>query len=788
MSANPTDFASFFRSATGHEPYDYQRALGEADEPPAVLNVPTGAGKTQALIVSWLHGRRARKAGPRRLVYALPMRTLVEQTTDVALRVRQHLDLDESELAIHTLMGGADRADLQDWQRWPERDQILIGTIDMLLSRALNRGYAASRFMWPVPFGLLNNDCRWIFDEVQLMGSARATSAQLDGLRASLGTTLPCETVWVSATVDQDALRTIDHPTLGSVMSLSDKDRASALQEKLEANKTLQRADLADRAGPELASSIAATTLEHHIDGTRTLVVLNTVEMAQATYREVRRLAATPCVLLHSRFRPLDRSEHMSSALADPSPAGSIVIATQVIEAGVDMSARTLLTETAPFSSIVQRVGRCNRKGEYEDASIVWLDRGPLQDGAAGQKAAAPYAPFDLQRTREELLALLGESLSPARLERIEVNESADDPTVLRRRDLLDLFDTSPDLSGMDIDIAPYIREDDDRNVAVLFRDLPADRAQIATQPAPERDELVQVPHASLGKRTCWTIDHVEGQWVERRAGEIAPGMTAMLRCADGGYDPEIGWDGKAKGNVEPVPLKHEQAPEGTADDPRTLARHREELLPHLTRVAQEVGKLSDLLGLTEWSETLRCAGALHDLGKAHPVFQQTLRTAMFGDSPPGDELLWAKSDKPSGRGHSRPYFRHELASALAVRQLDGSVEMPSRELIAYLVAAHHGKVRLSIRPAADEERPADAADDARFALGIVDGDALPAMQTPLGEIPALRLDLASMELGAADSWTDAAVRLRDDPQLGPFRLGFLESLLRIADWQASDA
>ena len=41
----------------------------------------------------------------------------------------------------------------------PKRPAILIGTQDMLLSRALNRGYGMSRYRWPMHFGLLNNDC-----------------------------------------------------------------------------------------------------------------------------------------------------------------------------------------------------------------------------------------------------------------------------------------------------------------------------------------------------------------------------------------------------------------------------------------------------------------------------------------------------------------------------------------------------------------------------------------------------------------------------------------------------
>ncbi|HLI31563.1 MAG TPA: CRISPR-associated helicase Cas3' [Solirubrobacteraceae bacterium] len=788
MSPATADYDAFFRKATGHEPYDYQRALGEASELPALLDVPTGAGKTQALIVSWLYGRRVRNSGPRRLLYALPMRALVEQTEKVAREVHQNLELDEEELSIRTLMGGSDPAELRDWQRWPERDQILIGTIDMLLSRALNRGYAAGRFWWPVAFGLLNNDCRWVFDEVQLMGAARATSAQLDGLRAKLGTALPCETLWASATINRGALLTFDRPQLGEVLSLSEKDCHGPLKQRLEAAKTLEREDLSHcKDVTELGEAAARLALERHIAGTRTVVILNTVAAAQAAYRSIERDGSCRATLLHSRYRPPDRRRQAEEALAEPGPEGAIVIATQVVEAGVDLSSKTLLTESAPFSSIVQRVGRCNREGEHADASVLWLDRGPVVGSKNEAAAAAPYLPADVERARERLTSLLGSSLSPGALMAESIEESDDDPSVLRRRDLLDLFDTSPDLSGMDIDIAPYIRDDEERNVSVLFRELPEAKEKIAELPMPQREELVQVPLASLGKRACWTIDHVEGCWVSRGAYEIPPGATVMLDCAEGGYDPTYGWDGKIKKRVEALKLDRSQAPEGTGEDPISWTQQRATLAEHLKLTAAEAELISEQLDLGEWRETLRIAGALHDVGKAHPVFQATLRAAMGVDAEGDDGTLWAKSDKRGGR-HSRPYFRHELASALAVRQLDGLVGLEVRDLVAYLVAAHHGKVRLSIRPAADERRPRDAPARARFALGIVEGDTLPAVETPLGCTPELTLSLAAMELGAADSWSEAAVHLRDDPGIGPFRLGFLEALLRVADWRASDA
>jgi CRISPR-associated endonuclease/helicase Cas3 len=83
-------FEQFFEAATDHTPYDYQRRLagggaGRACES-QLINVPTGLGKTAAVVLAWLWNRLAPSINPqpstlnqwrpRRLVYCLPMRTL----------------------------------------------------------------------------------------------------------------------------------------------------------------------------------------------------------------------------------------------------------------------------------------------------------------------------------------------------------------------------------------------------------------------------------------------------------------------------------------------------------------------------------------------------------------------------------------------------------------------------------------------------------------------------------------------------------------------------------------
>ena len=199
-------FRDFFTAATGFAPYDWQVKLAMQ---PAVdlLPVPTGMGKTEGVALAWAWRKLTGKDEPLHLVYCLPMRSLVDQTTGrlrgYFARIQKLIDI-----PVYQLIGG----DADDtWAAAPDRPWVLVGTQDMLLSRALNRGYGMSRFDWPVHFGLLNQDCQWIVDEVQLMGPGLWTTAQLDWMRRKRFPGLkPCRTTWMSATIGTQFLQTTD--------------------------------------------------------------------------------------------------------------------------------------------------------------------------------------------------------------------------------------------------------------------------------------------------------------------------------------------------------------------------------------------------------------------------------------------------------------------------------------------------------------------------------------------------------------------------------------------------
>jgi CRISPR-associated endonuclease/helicase Cas3 len=506
------DFASFFQAATGYQPYAYQcrLACGPGADPkqPATLqngtacqsqliDIPTGLGKTAAVVLTWLWNRRVEienSPWPRRLVYCLPMRTLVEQTASEAKKWIENLSdaglFEREPPKIHILMGGEET---EQWDLYPEKDTILIGTQDMLLSRALNRGYGMSRYRWPMHFSLLNNDCLWVLDETQLMGVGIETSAQLDGFRTLWHGENPSPTWWMSATLEDSRLATVDHPTPERGwprLHLEENDREK-VRHRLEALKRLKKAPLAITKQFK-STELAKLVLQTHVANQLTLVIVNRVQRAKDLYLALQKQGRKDgLALVHSRFRAPDRLEHQKLLIPgkkDPTIDDRIVIATQAIEAGIDVSARVLITELAPWSSLVQRFGRCNRGGEFntEGADIHWLDLQFEKD-----EDTAPYSLAEIMEARIELENLEGQSVNPEKLTEINVTPLSVIRPVIRRKDLLDLFDTTPDIAGHDLDISRYIREGDDTDVHVYWRDLNGSDGKPSPEAeAPTRAEL----------------------------------------------------------------------------------------------------------------------------------------------------------------------------------------------------------------------------------------------------------------------------------------------------------
>ncbi|MDB6175099.1 MAG: cas3 [Chthoniobacteraceae bacterium] len=741
------------------------------------------------------------------------MRTLVEQTRDCisawleALAGRYGDGSPELRwLADNspTILMGGEEPD-SSWDLYLEKEAILIGTQDMLLSRALNRGYGMTRYRWPIHFGLLNNDALWVMDETQLMGVAVETSAQLDAFRSAA---VMCPTWWMSATLDQTQLATVDHPKPAGGwpwISLEEADRqAPSVQDREGARKILRQAGskLAADKKDEIAAyatTLAEEVVAAHRQGTLTLVVINRVNRAHAVFRALeKRVPQQTKALIHSRFRPVDRAAQQKILFA---PGDRIVVATQAVEAGIDVSARTLFTELAPCSSLVQRFGRTNRSGEVaEGTDVFWIEL-----AVGDEKLATPYLPEELRLAREVLERVT--DVGPATLATQMVEPMRPVRPVLRRKDLFDLFDTTPDLAGNDLDISRYVRDGEPSDVQVFWRELEKDaRPYSKLTGAPTREELCAVSLFEFEKfleserkrakekqrdSRIWTWNGLDDEW--QPAHRAVPGRIYLIATDAGGYSTQYGWTGETQ--QQPPALQSGGFPEpGYDGDWRTTIGVWLSLAEHTSDVLAAVTDLSSTLQIDKPTlRILQIAAFWHDVGKAHEIFQKMLRKI---PGCPETTTYWAKSGRSGGKSE-RPRFRHELASALAWLQSDDAMQLDEMEqsLVAYLIASHHGKVRASLRAFPDEKAPPE--DDRLFARGVWHGDPLPAPDNmPIviegRELPRIdALDLRCMLLGGTEgrpSWLSRVLALRNNKEIGPFRLAWLEAIFRAADVRASAA
>lgn len=879
---NVNNFEDTFNRLTGYSPLYWQKNL--AIDPVCrsrLIRIPTGLGKTVGVLSTWCYHHICRGSvyWPRRLVWCLPMRVLVEQTEQTARQLAARIP-EPNRPTIHVAMGGEDSG---EWFLCPERPAVIIGTQDMLLSRTLNRGYASARARWPMEFGLLNQDALWVMDEVQLMDVGLATSAQLQAFRDRDHSKhlRPCFTWWMSATLQPEWLRSVD---------TAESHRAWVKNpcEVPAAQRTGGLWDIAKQAvtaiiGPNDHDGFARRILEEHAKlndgefGKITLVVCNTVDRACCTYDALRATGRTDGLeLVHSRFRPAEREqwrERFLSRSACAPGVDRIIIATQVVEAGVDISAGCLISELAPWPSLVQRFGRCARYGGT--GSVLVVDRWASEkvEGKPhtprAEATSLPYPPEELDSAWETIQQLPNVGVKDLEAYEESLGEEARlrlypySPThLLLRKEFDELFDTTPDLTGADLDISRFIRSGDDRDLQVFWIDLEKDETPPPKR-RPHRRELCAIPFLKAHDWLCgeetktnkkpklrsgmlaWVWDWLDGEWVGATRASLLPGRVVCVASNCGGYRTDRGFDAKWDKSVppvaEPAVSQATQALEESDDQQdgeqlsfnpwKTIACHTKEVAESVRGIAQELS-LPDTL-----QDILELAAIWHDWGKSHPAFQGAMRGTnrpSRHDLAKGPEGAWRRPPEMYrylDESETRLAFRHELASALGLFALlnvyapkhdallgpwlavleQMKQPLPEREplplptplierllkckaeefdLVAYLVASHHGKVRVGLHAAPKDQDYRDRDGRGLPIRGIREGDRLPSVALVPGDLPipevTLTLSPAAVGLSCRTgiSWRERCIGLLE--LHGPATLAFLEAILRAADVRAS--
>lgn len=539
MSANSLSFAENFALLTGHKPMQWQYRLFNRivkGDIPAALDLPTGLGKTSVMAI-WLIARalaneETLKSIPRRLIYVVDRRAVVDQATEEAEKLRDALNCDDKpesradhlkglppdkkehafsalralkkslgigdtkSLPISTLRGA--QVDNREWLNDPASPAIIVGTIDMIGSRLLFEGYGVSRKMRPYHAGLLGADALAVLDESHLVPPFESLLRAIEGDEALWPkdrAQLPRFIVLpLSATQrahaaeesrrkpfvlepedwrDETASRRLNACKKLHVESLNEKDHEKQLAEVAFALATKERP----------ARVVVFCNRRERKDDGAGPSAQGVAEAISAKAKQDKVEIQPPELLVGAR-RVYER-EQVANKLkalgfaghADSPERPAFLVATSAGEVGIDFDADHMVCDLVPWERMVQRLGRVNRRGgEHREAQVVVFDSSGIEKDEK-RKALLIATRALLKRIETDLDGEAGPAmLLELRSKAQEEMEKASTPEPLRpalTRALVDAWSMTAleDHTGRP-EIAPWLRGwvDEKAQTAVIWR------------------------------------------------------------------------------------------------------------------------------------------------------------------------------------------------------------------------------------------------------------------------------------------------------------------------------
>lgn len=461
-------FAEIFQAATGCAPFPWQSLLYEKftdGNYPTAANIPTGLGKTSVVAIWLIALALYPEKTPRRLVYVVNRRTVVDQTTAEVEKLRKALvehpalreisdnlrrlcalplpSPDAPPLAISTLRGQF--ADNREWSADPARPAVIIGTVDMIGSGLLFSRYTVGFKLRPHHAAFLAQDVLLVHDEAHL---EPAFQKLLDGIveeQSRSSDPRKLRVMELSATTRSGAL------TEPFVITEEDK-HDDFVRKRLNAVKKLWLVALGENEKEQ--DKLIELALACKESGRAILVFVRPVESAVKIAAELgKKVGADKVVTLTGTMRGRERDELVARHVFQRFlPGGKKngteeetvwLVATSAGEVGVNISADDLICDVSTYESMAQRFGRVNRFGECDDSRVQVVHPSEFphvkkikeaeQAVAEGKKNAAKKLQtlkskeaVGLARERTlSLLLQLGNDACPAALERLSAVDRA---------------------------------------------------------------------------------------------------------------------------------------------------------------------------------------------------------------------------------------------------------------------------------------------------------------------------------------------------------------------------
>lgn len=393
----------------GNKPWPFQEKVAGTPARVTLIHAGCGSGKTLAAYM-WA----AEKAQGRKVFFCYPTTgTATQGYSDYAFDgLDSHLIHSRSEVDLEMLRESrGDEVDTfepiiryESLSVWDS--PLIITTADTVLGLIQNN----RRGLFSLP-AIANGS--FIFDEIHSYDE-RLFSALLRFIHVFSGS----QVLLMTASLQSDRLRRIR-----DILSLDGETMEVVGGPKEIEDVKRYRIVLTGKESPwrEVLNTVGA--------GGKVLWVANTVERARKVWYEAKRNEIDEPLIYHSRYRYLDRVDHHRKVVdAMKKGGGSFVVATQVCEVSLDISADLLVTDLAPVPAMIQRMGRVNRHPDATEPKPVYI---------IDIESIEPYSEKELKVGRkwlEELVADAGEVVSQADLAKkfasYEVNESEDTVSV----------------------------------------------------------------------------------------------------------------------------------------------------------------------------------------------------------------------------------------------------------------------------------------------------------------------------------------------------------------------
>jgi CRISPR-associated endonuclease/helicase Cas3 len=396
-------FAQRFRALTGNAPFPWQESLFllfvSGAFPPNVC-LPTGTGKT-SIMVLWLLALAERSITdkmqstmPRRLIWVVNRRVVVDQATSEAEQLRQRLDdnsilelepvrcalrklsADNSNeiLGISTLRGQFE--DNAEWRGDPSRPAVVVGTVDMIGSRLLFSGYGAGFKAKPLHAGFLGQDVLLVHDEAHLEPAFQELLIAIREEQKCCGEFGKFHVMALSATSrakgDAFGLTEVEKHVPYEIPALPETP-LHVIWRRQAAMKAIRLHENKDEG--KLENEIGEQALKFKDSGCAVLVFVQRVEDVEKIFK---RLPKGQTQQLTGTLRGFERDRLVSEDaifrrfLSKTEPAGNTayLVCTSAGEVGVNISADHLICDLSTFDSMVQRFGRVNRFGNRNDTEV----------------------------------------------------------------------------------------------------------------------------------------------------------------------------------------------------------------------------------------------------------------------------------------------------------------------------------------------------------------------------------------------------------------------------------